>query len=404
MSTSGAVRRTRTNVRLLVYLARKSLFSSRVTLVLLVLSLAAGAGFQIANTSNMTAFRASLLDENLTHGAGDVRVEPRDESRFRDGEAVAAQIRALPGVRDAQPLLVFAGAVGKNGKRFLGAPIYGVSPMLFPPYVLLDGAMLAPGDRDGILLGTHYGKRLEVTVGDKVELRVIFGAAGMAIDDDNVGRYTMTVRGLVAGSAGAYRYVFVDRSFLAAEVGDPKSASAILVHLHDHEAARSAASAIANAVPSAEAVGWRDDDPYLVSYLNANDTVISVSYAMVIAAVSVPMWALLYIHVLRRRREIGVLVAMGFSTGEVFAMYLLQSLVVAIIGCAVGAALGLGLITYFQAHPFFEWESMIVRPLVAAGVFVVPSLVITATALLAGTYPAWRAARTDPAAVLRRLE
>jgi ABC-type lipoprotein release transport system permease subunit len=404
VSTSGAVRRTRTQLRLLVYLARKSLFSSRITLVLLVLSLAAGAGFQIANTSNLTAFRASLLDENLTHGAGDVRVEPRDEARFRDGEAIASQIRALSGIRDAQPVLLFAGAIGKNGTRFFGTPIYGVSPMLFPPYHVVEGAPLAQGDREGILLGTQYRKRLGVGVGDEIELRVIFGAAGAAIDDDNVGRYTMKVRGIVGGSAGAYRFAYVDRSFLGAELGEPKGASAILVHLHDHEAAHEAAARISAAIPSAEAVGWRDDDPYLLNYLSANETVTSVSYAMVIAAVSVPMWALLYIHVLRRRREIGVLVAMGFGAGEVFAIYLLQALVVAIIGCAVGAALGLGLIVYFQAHPLFQWETMVVRPLVAAGVFVGPALVITATALIAGSYPAWRAARTDPAAVLRRLE
>jgi len=102
----------------LVFLARKSLFSSRVTLVLLVLSIAAGAGFQIANTANLTAFQASLLDENLTRGAGDIRVEPRDEARFRDGDAIAAQIRTEPGVRDAQPLLVYPGAIGTSGKRF----------------------------------------------------------------------------------------------------------------------------------------------------------------------------------------------------------------------------------------------------------------------------------------------
>ncbi|MFN0250156.1 MAG: ABC transporter permease [Kofleriaceae bacterium] len=404
MSTSGDVRRTRTNVRLLAHLARRSLFSSRITVVLLVLSIAAGSGFQIANTANMTAFQAALVDENLTRGAGDVRVEPREEARFRDGEAIAAQIRALPGVRDAQPLLVFAGAIGKNGKRFLGTPIYGVSPMQLPPYHLLEGAWLAPGDPQGILLGTQYIKRLEVGVGDEVELRVIFGAAGAAIDDDNVGRYTMTVRGIVAGAAGAYRSAFVDRSFLGVEVGEPKGASAILVHLHDHEAARTIAAEIAKAVPSAEVVAWRDDDPYLLNYLDANETVTTVSYAMVIAAVSVPMWALLYIHVLRRRREIGVLVALGFGTGEVFAIFLLQALVVAVIGCAVGAAIGVGLIFYFQAYPLFEWDTLVVRPLVTAGAFAGPSLVIIATALIAGAYPAWRAARTDPAVVLRRLE
>jgi ABC-type lipoprotein release transport system permease subunit len=396
--------RSPTSLRLLVFLARRSLFSSRVTVVLLVLSIAASAGFQIANTANLTAFQAELLEENLTRGPGDIRVEPRDEARFRDGDALAAQIRAVPGVRDAQPILMYPGAVGKGGKRFLGAPIYGLSQMQLPPFHLLEGSWIAPGDREGILLGTQYQKRLEVGVGDEVELRVIYGAAGTAIDDDNVGRYTMTVRGIVAGSAGAYRFAFVDRAFLAKEAGDPHAASSILVHLHDHEAARGIAARLAAELRGVDAIAWRDDDPYLPNYLAANETISTVSYAMVIAAVSVPLWALLYIHVLKRRREIGILVALGFRRGEVFVIFLLQAVVVAVIGCVLGAALGLVLIRYFQANPLFQWETLIVRPLIAAGVFLGPALVLTATALVAGSYPAWRAARTDPAAALRRLE
>jgi ABC-type lipoprotein release transport system permease subunit len=389
---------------LLAFLARRSLFSSRVTLVLLVLSIAAGAGFQIANTSNLTAFQASLLEENLTRGAGDIRVEPSHDARFRDGEAIAAQIREEPGVREAQPFLVYPGAIGKGGKRFLGAPIYGIGAMTLPPFHVIAGAWIEPGDRDGILLGTQYAKRLAVGVGDEVEVRVIFGAAGLALDDDNVGRYTMKVRGIVAGAAGAYRFAFVDHAFLAAESGEPRAASAILVHLTDHEAARATAARLAARIPNIEAIGWRDDDPYLPNYLAANQTIERVSYAMVIAAVSVPMWALLYIHVLKRRREIGILVALGFGRGEVFVIYLLQALVVAAIGCAIGAAIGIGLILYFQANPLFQWETMVVRPLIAVGVFAGPALVITATALVAGSYPAWRAARSDPARVLRGLE
>jgi len=389
---------------LLLFLARKSLFSSRVTVALLVLSIAAGAGFQIANTANLSAFQDSLLEENLTRGGGDIRIEPRDRARFLDGDAVAASVRAEPGVRDAQPYLVSPGAIGKTGKRFLGAPIYGIGQMSLPPFHLIEGAWIAPGDREGILLGTQYVKRLDIKVGDTVDLRVIFGEAGAALEGDNVGRYTMKVRGIAAGSAGAYRFAFVDRAFLAEESGDPKGASAILVHLFDHEAAREIAGRLAARLPDAEAIAWRDDDPYLPNYLSANQTISAVSYAMVIAAVSVPMWALLYIHVLKRRREIGILVALGFGRREVFGIYLFQALVVAVIGCAIGACLGLVLILYFQANPLFEWETMVVRPLIAAGVFAGPSLIITATALIAGSYPAWRAARTDPAQVLRRLD
>ncbi|CAN5918165.1 FtsX-like permease family protein [soil metagenome] len=402
-SESGDVRRTRGSLRLLLFLARKSLFSSKLTLVLLTLAVAAGAGIQIANTANLDGFHGVLLEEGLTHGAGDIRVEPSEETMFPDGDAVAAKLRGIRGVRTTVPSLMFPGAVGFKS-RFIGAPIYafGVTDTL--PFHVTQGAAVAPGDSEGIALGASIAKRLRVGVGDSVELRVIFGAAGMAIDDDNVGRYTMIVRGIVSGSAGAYRFAFVDRAFLAKEAGQPAAASTVIVHLFDHDAATRIASEIPSVVPGADAIGWREDDPYLKNYLAANDRISSVSYVMVIAAVSIPMWALLYVHVLKRRREIGVLAALGFGRHEVFLIFLMQALFVVAIGCAVGALIGAVLIQYFQANPLFEWETLVVKPVMTLGAFFGPMLVITVTSLIAGTYPAWRAAVTDPAVVLRRLD
>jgi ABC-type lipoprotein release transport system permease subunit len=190
---------------------------------------------------------------------------------------------------------------------------------------------------------------------------------------------------------------------LAKAAGEPRAASAIAVHLDDHFAAAATAEAIGARMPEVAAVGWREDDPYVDSYLSANRTIHGISYAMVIAAVSVPMWALLYIHVLKRRREIGILAALGFGRREIFATYLLQSLVVALVGLAVGSALGYGLIRYFDDNPIFVWETFVVRPIVTAGTFLVPALVLAATAVVAAGYPAWRAACTDPSKVLRRI-
>lgn len=397
------IRRTRGRFRLLVFLARKSLFSSRVTVVLLAISIAAGAGFQIANTANLHAFSVALVEEGLTRGGGDIRVEPRDGSMFHDGDAIAAQLQAVPGVIVTIPILLYPGAVGSKG-RFVGTPVYGIGATTMPPFHVLSGTGLVPGDRDGILVGSSLAKRLSVEPGDAVELRVIFGVPGAAIDDDNLGRFTVTVRGVVGGSAGAYRFAYVDRAFLAHESGALHGASAILVHLADHESATATAAEITAQLPNVEATGWREDDPYLPNYLRANQTIGAVSYAMVVVAVSVPMWALLYIHVLKRRREIGILAALGFGRGEIFAIYLIQALVVVAIGCVIGALLGLGLIIYFQAHPLFEWETLVVRPAIAFAVFAAPAAAITLTAVIAGSYPAWRAARTDPAQVLRRLE
>lgn len=387
---------------MLLFLARRSLWSSRITLVLLVLSVAAGAGFQIGNTANLDGFEHALLEENLTHGPGDIRVEPTEGPRFREGNAIADRLASVPGVRAAQPLLIYAGAIGHRGK-FLAAPLVGVDPSPLPPYQLVAGAW-DPNDRDAILVGTHYASRMRIAVGDRIEVRAIFGAAGMAIDDDNVGRYTMTVRGLAGGTL-AYRAVFVSRAWLAAESGEPNAASAVHVKLFDHDRAPSLAAELAATDPGITAISWRDDDAsYVSSYISATRTIVSVSYAMVIAAVAVPMWALLYIHVLKRRRELAMLIAIGFAERDVLMISLLQAIFVSVIGCVLGAGVGLGLIAYFQANPIYEWGTMAVRPMIATGVFVGPAVVMVLTALVAGSYPAWRAARTDPARVLRGIE
>jgi ABC-type lipoprotein release transport system permease subunit len=178
----------------------------------------------------------------------------------------------------------------------------------------------------------------------------------------------------------------------------------VLVHLWDHFAAAGVAERIEQRLPEIRAVGWKEDDPYVSNYLEANRTVNAVSYAMVVAAISIPVWALFYIHVLARRREIGVLSALGFSRRELFAVFLLEALFVALLGLAAGAALGCGLVFYFQAKPIFSWEALVVRPVVSLGVLLPPIAAVLATTLLAGSFPAWLAARTDPARVLRRID
>ena len=400
---AGEIRRSRPRLRLLLFIARRSLFANRLTVVLLALAIVAGVGFQIPNGANLAGFSDALLEEGLTRGDGDIHVEPRNKAVFTHGSAVAERMRAVAGVRSASPTLVYAGAVGVRG-RFLGAPIYGIDTEGDQPFHLVAGTALTRGESGGLLLGTSLAKKLRVAVGDDVELRIILGAPDPLLGEDNVGRYTMKVRALVNGSSGAHRFVYVDRGFAGAEAGTPGAASAIAVHLSDHFAATAIAARINASSPDVEATGWREDDPYLKNYLRANETVNTVSYAMVIAAVAIPMWALIYIHVLRRRREIGILGALGFGRGEIFAIYVLLTLIVALIGCALGALAGYGLIVYFQGHPLFEWETMIVRPLVTVRAFAIPALVIVTTALLAGSYPAWSAARTDPAKVLRRIE
>ena len=119
-------------------------------------------------------------------------------------------------------------------------------------------------------------------------------------------------------------------------------------------------------------------------------------------AVGLPMAALLYIHSLHRRRQVALLAAIGIGRGEIFVSFLLQALFVGLTGIALGCPIGYALVRYFRAHPIFEMEQFVLRPVLAAGSFVLPALTVRGVTLLSGVYPAWRAARLDPAEILRR--
>ncbi len=110
--------------------------------------------------------------------------------------------------------------------------------------------------------------------------------------------------------------------------------------------------------------------------------------------------------VYERTREIGILKAVGASPGQIRALFVVESALIGLIGGVVGTIvgwlLGKGLDRLIRA--IMEWQEIQVQ----ATFFVVTGGLVTAAlgfatlvGLLAGLYPAARAARLDPLDALR---
>ena len=126
--------------------------------------------------------------------------------------------------------------------------------------------------------------------------------------------------------------------------------------------------------------------------------------ALFVASIGIVNTMIMAIY--ERTREIGILKALGSSNGEILRMFMIEAGLIGLLGGIVGVVLGwgLGIILNAVIRGYFKSQQV---PIDAPFFVVTPELVIAALAfatfvgVVAGLYPAFRAARLNPFAALR---
>ena len=146
---------------------------------------------------------------------------------------------------------------------------------------------------------------------------------------------------------------------------------------------------------------WQEANSQLVSALNAQSVSTGVIRAVVMVVVVLGIASVLVVSVVQKRREIGILRAMGATQGQVLRIFLLQGAIVGAIGSTLGIVLAVGLIWAFSrlalgddGQPLFVISLRLSLALQVAGV-------ATLCGVLAAVAPARRAAQLDPAQAIR---
>lgn len=110
---------------------------------------------------------------------------------------------------------------------------------------------------------------------------------------------------------------------------------------------------------------------------------------------SIVIMNIMLVAVAERTREIGVRKALGARRRDILSQFLVESTTLAVVGAALGIAVGFGLarvIAAFTPLPTaVELWSVVVAVVVGGGV-----------GIISGVYPASRASRLDPVAALRQ--
>jgi lipoprotein-releasing system permease protein len=182
--------------------------------------------------------------------------------------------------------------------------------------------------------------------------------------------------------------------------GLPGGATRIDLVLDDVWAAQEIADDLGRRWPL-KVESWQQANAQLVSALNAQSISTGLIRAVVMVVVVLGIASVLVVSVVQKRREIGILRAMGASQGQVLRIFLLQGAIVGALGSAAGVVMAVGLVwafTHFvrgsDGLPLFN---ITLAPLLALQI----AGIATLCGVLAAVAPARRAAKLDPAQAIR---
>ena len=309
-------------------------------------------------------------------------------------------------------------ALLRSGNRSRGVQVAGVSSsglrdVIDLPLHMIEGDVeMLEAVPFSVVLGADLARLLRVQVGDNVDMllpRLTVSPMGVFPRIRSV-----RVAGIFAvGAPPDARVVYTSES-TARKLFGSAGERGVQLRLADRNLAslvREDLSAMTPDTPRIE--DWRSSQGSLFSAIKMEKITVGVLLTSVILVAAFNLVSTLTMSVTEKRSDIAILQVLGLTTRHLLAIFLGHGLVLAIIGIAAGALMGVGLaVSVSDLSLWVEWVSGAV--LFDPAVYYIgglPSVLmwsdvaaVVLVALLlsvaASVYPAWRASRIPPAEAL----
>lgn len=304
-------------------------------------------------------------------------------------------IERMPGV-EAVSATVSGPGFALRGEASRSIVLFGVEPARFDRIFAVGQHMhageFAPSGTD-VVVGTELADDLGVEVGDRVRLATAgdrertFRIAGIF----DLGNRDVNRRwAIVSLRAGQTMLDLVG------------GATTLDVRVRDVFAADEVAGRIASRT-GLDAESWMQTNQQLMVALRSQSSSSQTIQVFVMLAVAMGIASVLVVSVVQKQREIGILRAMGLSRAHVQRVFLVQGLLVGLVGSSFGSAMGAGLVLAFASAARNPDGSPLFLLALEPPLFVTATALATVVGLLSAAWPARRAARLDPAEAIRHV-
>jgi len=391
------------------HVARRYLLSNPSQTLLLIAGVAVGVTVFVFITA-LIAGLAVRLTEQVTGNGAHISLEPParvarvlagpdlpvesvalvstfQRKQIRNWPMILELLRANPSVSAISPQ-ISGSAVLVKSEAVTSVSIIGVEPQgidaiseITPKIIAGDGDLGA----DGLLIGVRLAGDLGLSAGQSVLLRTERGVERQ-----------LTIKGVFRTGVQSLdeRIAFLSLQTARPLFVLPEGVTNIEIKLKAPEDARAVARFLADAT-GLRATPWQEKNVNLEDALVAQGRTGTMIQVFSLISIIIGIASALVLSAYRRRSEIGIMRAFGVPGGFILRVFLLQGLLIGLIGALIGCATGYGLCVWLEG--ITNAEGVPVLPIAPAqGGYVAALVLTTLGAVVASILPARSASRVDP--------
>ena len=408
-------------------IAWRNLWRNRRRTLLTLASIVFGVFLAVMFTAMQDRNWSDMIDVAARLGGGHVSIQHLDyqetpslKKSIRDSTHLA-QIARDQGARKVTqrisgPVMLNTAAGG------YGAAFIAFDPALedhdtlslLDPEALLEGKMFDTTKDKGIILGHKLAKNLNASLGSRI-VYTMTDKQGEIVS--GMARLSGTIK------TGAPQ---LDASLSLLPLGtlreiigyEADEVTQIAVFIEDQRESGAVAEHLGNAIDSDDVTTrpWYEVQPDLAAFIAikvGGTRFISAFIALLVAA---GIFNTLFVSVMERLREFGILIALGFTPLGIFSLVMMESFWLAVVGLIGAAVFTLGPYLYLSSvgvdisqlvaeQGTVDVAGVAMSTTLKVGIFPESVIAIVVAALvatmLAGVYPAWRAGNVEPVQAIK---
>ena len=362
-----------------------------------IFGLMLGVGILITVLSVMNGFEKELRDKILSF-TSHVNIYPSDRVTIKDIEDIIDTNKSIKGYSIVQKNEVLLSSdeiknipvIVHNVNQDLESSASEISDLI------IDGKFKLSSPQD-IIIGNILANNLRVSIGDKIQ----FTNYNKVFKQDS-----FMITGIFDSGIYEYNQRFIYGSDLALTNRD--SYTYIKLKLSDPLNAVKISRDLFNQY-SIISSNWTETHNALFQAIGNEKRVMFIILMLIIAITSFNIISSLSLLVLNKQKDIAVLISLGFSKISIQSIFIIQGIIIGIVGISLGVLLGFVLSTYIN-EIVIAIESFFNISLIAPDVYhldVVPSIVLLSDVykitiisflmvLLSSIYPAKKAIDITP--------